>query len=86
MAYYCGECAVWQGSGSENKDGERYCGYSGRYESSDQNTYGCRGFVYTRRAIITQACRMPGTDLKSCFAAFDAAKAELYDSCKGIAV
>ena len=74
MAYYCGECAVWQGSSSENKYGERYCGYSGRYESSDQNTYGCRGFVYTGRVIVTQTCRMLGVNPKAYFAAFDAAK------------
>lgn len=45
MANYCGECAVWRGSRDENKYGERYCVYSRRYESADQNTHGCRGFV-----------------------------------------
>lgn len=45
MASYCGECALWRGSKDENKYGERYCVYSRRYESADQNSYGCRGFV-----------------------------------------
>ena len=45
VANYCGECALWRGSKDENKYGERYCVYSRRYESADQNTHGCGGFV-----------------------------------------
>ena len=45
VANYCGECALWRGSKDENRYGERYCVYSRRYESADQNSYGCRGFV-----------------------------------------
>lgn len=60
MAYYCGECAVWRGSSDTNKYGERWCSYSRRYEKSDQNTYGCRGFVYDRSnqsgCFLTTAC------------------------------
>ena len=45
MAYYCGECAVWVGSSDVDRYGRRWCAYSRRYEESNQNTYGCRGFV-----------------------------------------
>ncbi len=60
MANYCGECTVWRGSGDENKYGERWCSYSRRYERSDQNTYGCKGFVWARPSssgcFLTTAC------------------------------
>lgn len=61
MADYCGECAVWLGSQDVNRYGERWCPYSRRYEKSDQNTYGCRGFVQADRrsssgCFLTTAC------------------------------
>lgn len=61
MADYCGECAVWLGSQDVNRYGERWCSYSRRYEKSDQNTYGCRGFVQGARhsgggCFLTTAC------------------------------
>lgn len=74
MAYYCGECIVWRGSCDENRYGERCCSYSRRYERSDQNTYGCRGFIYAGRAILTKVCEILGLDKAEWFAAFDEVK------------
>ena len=74
MAYYCGECIVWRGSSDENKYGERWCSYSRRYERSDQNTYGCRGFIYVGRAILTKVCEILQLDMQEWFAAFDEVK------------
>ncbi len=56
MAYYCGECAVWQGSSDKNRYGERWCSYSRRYEKSDQNTYGCKGFVEGGNKSSSSSC------------------------------
>ncbi len=74
MAYYCGECAIWQGSGDVNRYGERWCPYSNRYEKSDQNTYGCRGFVYAQRAILTKVCEILSLPTEEYFRAFDEVK------------
>lgn len=74
MAYYCGECVVWLGSSDSNSYGERWCPYSRRYEKSDQNIYGCNGFVYVGRAIITYVCQILNQDATSLFANFDMAK------------
>ena len=74
MAYYCGECALWQGSRSENNYGERYCPHSGRYESADQNIYGCPAFIYVRRAVVTRTCEMLEINPEPYFKAFDEAK------------
>ena len=74
MAYYCGECIVWRGSSDENRYGERWCSYSRRYERSDQNTYGCKGFLYAGRVILTKVCEILGLDQAEWFAAFDTVK------------
>lgn len=74
MAYYCGECIVWRGSSDENRYGERWCSYSRRYERSDQNTYGCKGFLYAGRAVLTKVCEILQLDPAEWFAAFDAVK------------
>ena len=74
MAYYCGECIVWRGSSDENRYGERWCSYSRRYERSDQNTYGCKGFLYAGRAILTKVCEILGLDTNEWFDAFDTVK------------
>lgn len=74
MAYYCGECIVWRGSSDENRYGERWCSYSRRYERSDQNTYGCKGFLYAGRAVLTKVCDLLDLDTTSWFFAFDRVK------------
>ena len=74
MAYYCGECALWQGSSDSNKYGERWCPYSRHYEKSDQNTYGCRGFVYAERAVLTKVCEILELPKDEYFEAFDVVK------------
>lgn len=74
MAYYCGECIVWRGSRDENRYGERWCSYSRRYERSDQNTYGCKGFVYAGRAVLTKVCEILELDKEPWFDAFDRVK------------
>lgn len=74
MAYYCGECIVWRGSSDENRYGERWCSYSRRYERSDQNTYGCKGFLYAGRAVLTKVCDLLDLDTTPWFSAFDRVK------------
>ena len=74
MSYYCGECAVWAGSSDVNRYGERWCSYSRRYEKSDQNTYGCRGFVYNGRTVLTKVCEILKLPTDQWFEAFDAVK------------
>lgn len=74
MAYYCGECIVWRGSSDENRYGERWCSYSRRYERSDQNTYGCDGFRYVGRAVLTKVCEILKLHANPWFDAFDQVK------------
>lgn len=71
MAYYCGECAIWQGSSDVDRYGRRWCSYSQKYEESNQNIYGCRGFVYANRSIITAVCKILKIRPDEYFAAFD---------------
>ena len=71
MAYYCGECIVWLGSSNVNRYGERWCPYSRKYEKADQNTYGCRGFVYVGRCVITKICETLKLSPDPWFEAFD---------------
>jgi len=74
MAYYCGECAVWAGSSDVDRYGRRWCSYSRRYEESNQNTYGCKGFIYNGRTVLTKVCEVLGCDTDKWFEAFDAVK------------
>lgn len=74
MAYYCGECVVWVGSSDVDRYGRRWCSYSRRYEESNQNTYGCRGFVYNGRTVLTKVCEILALPTDKWFEAFDAVK------------
>ena len=74
MAYYCGECVVWVGSSDVDRHGRRWCAYSRRYEASNQNTYGCKGFVYNGRTVLTKVCEILGIPNDKWFEAFDAVK------------
>ena len=74
MAYYCGECVVWVGSSDVDRYGRRWCSYSRRYEESNQNTYGCRGFVYNGRTVLTKVCEILDIPTDKWFVAFDAVK------------
>ena len=74
MAYYCGECAVWAGSSDVDRYGRRWCSYSRRYEESNQNTYGCRGFVYNGRTVLTKVCEILDMPKEKWFKAFDSVK------------
>lgn len=74
MAYYCGECAVWAGSSDVDRYGRRWCSYSRRYEESNQNTYGCRGFVYNGRTVLTKVCEILSISKDKWFEAFDSVK------------
>ena len=76
MAYYCGECVTWVNSKDGDRYGRKYCDYSGRYEESTQNIYGCRGFVWARRSILTKICEILGIDNSKLFNAFDEVKEE----------
>lgn len=82
MAYYCGECKVWRGSQDENAYGERWCAYSRRYERSDQNTYGCRGFIYAERAVLTKVCELLSLDAQPWLAAFDRVREQYLLPCR----
>ena len=82
MAYYCGECKIWRGSQDENAYGERWCAYSRRYERSDQNTYGCRGFIYAERAVLTKVCELLSLDAQPWFAAFDRVREQYLLPCR----
>ena len=77
MAYYCSECVTWINSKDADRYGRKYCDYSRRYEEADQNIYGCRGFVWARRAIITKVCEILGINADEYFKAYDDTK-ELY--------
>ncbi|MBQ6960416.1 MAG: hypothetical protein IJQ33_00665 [Clostridia bacterium] len=74
MAYYCGECVVWVGSSDVDRYGRRWCSYSRRYEESNQNTYGCKGFVYNGRTVVTKVCEILHLSKEPWFEAFDAVK------------
>lgn len=74
MAYYCGECVVWVGSSDVDRYGRRLCSYSRRYEESNQNSYGCRGFVYNGRTILTKICEILHEPTEQWFEAYDAVK------------
>lgn len=74
MAYYCGECVVWVGSSDVDRYGRRWCSYSRRYEESNQNTYGCRGFVYNGRTVLTKVCEILNLPTEKLFQAFDEVK------------
>lgn len=78
MAYYCKECATWLQSrdvrrGYKN-DVERYCEYDRAWRSSEQNIYGCRGFEYVGRSIITKVCEILGIERPDLFDNFDEIK------------
>ncbi len=75
MAYYCGECKVWLGSSDVDRYGRRWCSYSRKYEESNQQTYGCNGFVYVGRVVLTEICNVLQLPTCGFFAAFDEAKA-----------
>lgn len=74
MAYYCGECVVWVGSSDVDRYGRRWCSYSRKYEESNQNTYGCKGFVYNGRTVLTKVCEILKIPTEKWFEAFDAVK------------
>lgn len=77
MTYYCKECWEWQNSEyAADKHGRRYCNYSKRYEEPDQNIYGCKGFIYVERAILTKICNILGIPAELWFKAFDNVKDE----------
>ena len=74
MAYYCGECVLWVGSSDVDRYGRRWCSYSKRYEESDQNIYGCKGFVYNERTVLTKVCEILAIPTEKWFEAYDAVK------------
>ena len=81
MTYYCCECSEWLRSNdskmsyhSGRYEEHRWCQYDKRYRAANQNVYGCSGFVYVRRAIITKICEI--LDINPCvlFSSFDEIK------------
>lgn len=77
MAFVCSDCVTWINSRDANRYGEKWCDYDRKYRSADQNIYGCRGFVWARRSIITKVCEILGIDPTKYFNAFDETK-EIY--------
>ena len=76
MAYYCGECKTQIGSSDVDRYGRRWCSYSRRYEESNQQTYGCRGFSYVGRILTTKICDILGIENHELFKTFDEVKEE----------
>ena len=74
MSDYCGECAVWVGSSDVDRYGRRWCSYSRKYEESNQNASGCKGFVYNGRTVLTKVCEILDIPTDKWFEAFDAVK------------
>lgn len=74
MAFYCGDCVTWINSRDADRYGRKYCDFSKRYEEKDQKIYGCRGFVWAKRSIITKVCEILGTNPVKYFQAFDDTK------------
>lgn len=76
MSYYCGECAVWVGSDDVDKNGRRWCAHSRKYEKSNQQADGCKGFVYNGRTILTKICDILSLPKEEWFSCFDQIKDE----------
>ena len=74
MAFYCSDCVTWVNSKNADRYGRKYCDYSRRYEEPDQKIYGCKGFVWAKRSIITKVCEILNIDPTRYFQAFDEAK------------
>ena len=74
MAFYCSDCVTWVNSKDADRYGRKYCDYSRRYEEPDQNIYGCRGFVWAKRSIITKVCEILNINPTKYFEAFDDTK------------
>lgn len=74
MAFYCGDCVTWVNSRDADRYGRKYCDYSRRYEEKDQKIYGCRGFVWAKRSIITKVCEILNVNPTKYFEAFDDTK------------
>ena len=74
MAFYCSDCVTWVNSKDADRYGRKYCSYSKRYEEPDQKIYGCRGFVWARRSVITKVCEILDINPKKYFDAFDDTK------------
>ena len=77
MAFVCSDCVTWVNSKDADRYGRKYCSYSRRYEEPDQKIYGCRGFVWAKRSIITKVCEVLNIDPTKYFDAFDDTK-EIY--------
>ena len=74
MAFYCSDCVTWVNSKDADRYGRKYCSYSRRYEEPDQKIYGCRGFVWAKRSIITKVCEVLNINPKKYFDVFDDTK------------
>ena len=77
MAFVCSDCVTWVNSRDANRYGEKWCDYDRKYRAADQNIYGCRGFVWARRSIITKVCEILGINGQEYFDSFDREK-EIY--------
>lgn len=84
MAFYCSDCATWQASNYAKNayhNGRlvvhKYCDYDRKYRAADQQIFGCRGFVWVRRAVITKVCDILKANPERYFNAFDDTK-EIY--------
>lgn len=74
MSTYCGECSVWIGSDDVDKYGRRWCAFSRKYEKSNQESTGCKGFSYSGRAVLTEVCRILQLQSDEWFESFDRVK------------
>jgi len=81
MAYYCNECAEWISSRDSKMDYHngrlvvhKWCDYDRKYRAEDQQIYGCGGFSYVRRSVITKICEILNINGEKLFNAFDETK------------
>ena len=81
MAYYCSDCVTWINSSDANRYGEKWCDYDRKYRSKDQNIYGCKGFVWARRTILTKILEILNIEKKGYFEEFDVAREVCLTNC-----
>ena len=88
MSYYCCDCAEWISSNDSKMSYHngryivhKWCKHDRTYRAEDQNVYGCSGFSYVRRAILTKICEILNINPCTLFNCFDDIK-ENYIMCE----
>lgn len=89
MTYYCSECSTWKRSDNIKMTyhngryvEHRWCENDRKYRAYDQDTYGCREFVYVRRAVLTKICEVLDVKQNALFNTFDEVKENYLKPCE----